>query len=127
MLVRTDPNAPPEIQNYVQEIILENDRYKRELRTYHREEFVSPVIVRFSNDLLEDQHCMSRNISPAGISIISSFQFEEQSLAMIEIYRLKQVPKKHIVAVCRWCKPFGENYWMSGWQFMRLQNNIKSR
>lgn len=114
----------PEIESLIDEIIRENARYKRELRSFHREPLVCPVIISFDDEESEEQHCVSRNISPAGISLISSFEFKQGVVAPLEIYRLtklKSTPR--IVAECRWSKPFGEEYWMSGWQFLRLQKN----
>lgn len=123
MLTRKEFNARPEIQRLVEDILLENSRYKRELRSFHREVLVCPVTVVFDDDENEDQYCVSRNISPAGICVISSVEFEDSVTAAMEIYRLKKTAPVQIVAECRWCKPFGDQYWMSGWQFVRLQYN----
>ena len=111
----------PEIKLLIDEILLENARYKRELRSFHREPLVCPVVVYFNEDIIEEQHCVSRNISPAGISLISSFEFDESQIASLDIYRISKSTSARIVAECRWSKPFGERYWMSGWQFLRLQ------
>ena len=121
MLTRNEPNSRPEIQRHIQEILLENTRYKRELRSFHREVLVCPVLLQLQDVEADEQHCVSRNISPAGISLISSIEFDEYQVATLELYRLTPAPRKGILAECRWCKPFGEMYWMSGWQFLRLQ------
>ena len=122
MLMHNQAETRPEIKNLVDEIVLENARYKRELRSFHREPLVCPVIISLKDEETEDQHCVSRNISPAGISLISSFEFEQGIVTSLEIYRLaKASATPKIVAECRWTKPFGEEYWMSGWQFLRLQ------
>jgi hypothetical protein len=120
MLIRNDSNSRSEIQRHIEDVIVENARYQRELRSYHREELVCPVLLTFADESLEDQHCVSRNISPAGISLFSSIEFATDLTATMAIYRLKQASKKQLIAVCRWCRPFGEQYWMSGWQFQRL-------
>lgn len=122
MLTQNEFNVRPEIQRVVNDILLENSRYKRELRSFHREVLVCPVIVSFSESMdVDAQHCVSRNISAAGISIISSVEFPASLKAMMEIYRLKKTQNHQIHAECRWCKPFGDMYWMSGWRFLRLQ------
>lgn len=119
MLNVNDATVRPEIQGLVQEILLENSRYKRELRSFHREVLVCPVVLRFNGDD-EEQHCVSRNISSSGISVISSNEFFEHQRGALEIYRLTDVPSSEILAECRWCKRFGTAYWMSGWQFVHL-------
>ena len=124
MFTQSELSAPPEIKRVVDDILLENSRYKRELRSFQREDLVCPVIVSFAESLnMEAQHGVSRNISAAGISIISSVEFAERLQGIMDIYRLKKTPSAKIIAECRWCKPFGEMYWMSGWRFLRLQRN----
>ena len=124
MLTRNEfHNTRPEIQQLVDEVLLENSRYKRELRSFHREVLVCPVIVTLPDENEDEQHCVSRNISPAGISLISSVEFVDRIMATLDLYRLGKTNKSLIVAECRWCKPFGQKYWMSGWQFLRLQTN----
>jgi hypothetical protein len=120
MLTRNEPYVNADVNRMIQDIILENSRYKRELRTFHREVLVCPVLIKFFDDQ-PDQHCVSRNISPAGISLISAIPFVEHVTAKMEIYRLKSAAScRDIVAECRWCKPFGPEYWMSGWQFVKV-------
>lgn len=124
VLVRSQVNVKPEIERLVGEILKENSRYDRELRSLHRDFLVCPVDVSFSDENLEMQHCMSRNISAAGISLISSFEFTKEMVVYMNLHRpcKKKTREQRIVAECRWCKPFGEIHWMSGWQFMRLKN-----
>ena len=122
MLVRSQVNVKPEIQRLVDQILKENSRYERELRSLHRDFLVCPVDVSFSDENMEKQYCVSRNISAAGISLISSFEFTKELVANLNLYRPAKARKQLIVAECRWCKPFGEVHWMSGWQFMRLKN-----
>jgi len=122
MLVRSQANVKPEIKRLVDQILKENSRYERELRSLHRDFLVCPVDVSFLDENLEQQQCFSRNISAAGISLISSFEFTKEVVAYLNLHRPCKSREQKIVAECRWCKPFGEDYWMSGWQFMRLKN-----
>ena len=39
--------------------------------------------------------------------------------AVLELYRINELPVD-VLAECRWSKPFGPNYWMSGWQFVTI-------
>ena len=106
MLSQREANAHPEIQRLVKDILLENSRYKRELRSFHREVLVCPVMVEFAEEVgIESQHCVSRNISAAGVSLISSVEFPERVMGTMEIYRLKKTFSSLIIAECRWCKP----------------------
>lgn len=122
MLVRSQMNVRPEIERLVDQVLKENSRYDRELRSRHRDVLVCPVDVSFSDENLEMQHCVSRNISAAGISLVSSFEFTPEMIVQLNLHRPVKAREQLIVAECRWCKPFGEIHWMSGWQFMRLKN-----
>lgn len=123
MLTSQQAEAQPDIKQLIDEIVLENARYKRELRSFHREPLACPVVVYFNQQGIDNQHCVSQNISPAGIALLSSFEFDPGVVTAVEIYRISGSSNtSKIVAECRWSKPFGTEYWMSGWQFLRLQS-----
>ena len=110
--------ASPEIERLIREVITDNARFERELRSAHRETLVCPVEIA-SDDDGEIIQAFSRNISSMGIALITDQPVEERSTSTLKIYRTNKPPTK-IVAECRWCKPFGEKYWVSGWQFMHI-------
>ena len=121
MLVGQQPYISPKIERMIKEIVRDNARHERELRSTHRERLVCPVETKF----LENEETLSvfsRNISSAGIALITPRPFDERFLTKLEIHRLSKGANQ-VVAECRWCKPFGKNYWVSGWQFIRLLNN----
>jgi len=118
MLVGNQLFISPEIDRLIKDIIRDDARYSTELRSVHRERLVCPVTVKL-DDSEEEIHAFSRNISSAGICLISQKPVDQRASATLEIYRLKDTASE-IIAECRWCKPFGEHYFMSGWQFTRL-------
>jgi hypothetical protein len=62
----------------------------------------------------------SRNISANGIGVISSEKILEKSTAILEIAGIKNSPVK-ILADCRWSRNYGENWYISGWQFISIK------
>ena len=110
-----------QFEHLLKDLRVENSRFDRELRSCHREVLITPVKVIFLEQEGIDQNCVSRNISSAGISLISALEMEEGISATLEVYRLTKAPNKQILADCRWCKPFGKQFWMSGWQFMQIK------
>ena len=108
----------PEIERLIKDILRDDARFSTELRSVHRERLVCPVNLRFE-DSDEVFHAFSRNISSAGICLITQKHIEDETLATLQIYRLQDTASE-IVAESRWCKPFGDHYFMSGWQFVRL-------
>ncbi len=126
MLVNS-ANVRPEIQRMVDELLRESARYERELRSFHRDVLVCPVDVQLPNELLDIQQCFSRNISPMGISLVSQVEFPDRVIASLKVHRPcsrgKRQDVQRVAAECRWCKPFSDIYWVSGWQFIRLENN----
>ena len=93
-------------------------RFERELRSVHRERLVCPVEITFGEDS-EAIQAFSRNLSCEGVALITDRPFEERMIATMSIYRTAKVGAR-VVADCRWCKPFGERYWISGWQFSHV-------
>ena len=109
----------PELENLIKEVVKEDTRYVRsEMRSVHRESLVVPVTIFHRDD--REQHAFSRNISPAGICLISSEPVNVNETLELEIYRLNGKSER-IIAEVRWCKPFGEEYFMSGWKFVQLK------
>lgn len=109
----------PELEQLIKEVVKEDCRYARsEMRSVHRENLVVPVTMIFKDG--RQQEAFSRNISPAGVCLISNEPVTENQLVELEIYRLHG-RKDRIIAEARWCKPFGQEYFMSGWKFVQLK------
>ena len=112
-------DAKPEFVNLINGLLAEKVNFDRELRSHHRESMVRPVVVKFKDEGLEHE-CFSRNISVAGVCLISQIEFPKNRNAVLELYQLKAMPVD-ILSECRWCRPYGSAYWMSGWQFVTIK------
>ncbi len=111
----------PEIEHLIKEVVSEDCRYVRsEMRSVHRENLVVPITMIFKDG--RQQEAFSRNISPAGVCLISSEMVTDNETVELEIYRLNGKAQR-IIAESRWCKPFGPEYFMSGWKFVQLKRH----
>ena len=115
MLTNASRYVSTDVERLMHQVIAEGSRYDRELRSVHREKIVLPVNLKFMNGLPAIS-AFSRNLSISGACLITQQPIEVDMLAMIQIYRLN-ASESQVVGECKWCKPFGHDYWMSGWQF----------
>ncbi|WP_182870730.1 PilZ domain-containing protein [Rhodopirellula sp. JC639] len=116
-LTGTAPNL--DVENVVRDLLEEDAFYDRiENRSAHREHLVRPVTmqIRGSDETILS---FSRGVSAAGISLIADVEIPERSTAVLTIESLKGGPVK-VLAQCRWCRPFGANWKISGWQFINI-------
>lgn len=120
MMRATMGRSNPAIEQAVKSLITEDYNFDRqENRSAHRERLVRPVQV----ELRADERTIpafSRNISVNGIGIISAEAMLEKSTAILEIGGIKNMPVK-ILAECRWSRGYGENWYISGWQFISIK------
>ena len=139
-------SSNPEVEQLIRELLTEDARYDRELRSAHRENLVFPVsiflpkVVRQSYEIqLSDEaqpideaqqfdevrrlSGFSRNVSVTGICVLCDTEIVSGERATLEIYRLHRPEPSRIFAECRWCKPFGDEFYASGWQFSGLARN----
>jgi hypothetical protein len=120
MLRNSDPSAKPEIQREIDKLLLADANFDRyENRSVHRENLVRPVRIEM-RETEEIVLAFSRNISGSGIGVITHEQVASDSIAVLNIASLDGEDTR-IVAGCRWCKPFGAKWYLSGWQFIGLQ------
>ena len=118
MLARGHLNASPDIQRVVDQIVKEDTRFTKELRTVHREPILLPV--RFKMQGTDDfVAAFSRNLSALGACLVTDTPVPERTTATLEFYRLNEKVST-IVAESRWCRTYGPIFYMSGWQFVRL-------
>ncbi|HMP77814.1 MAG TPA: PilZ domain-containing protein [Pirellulaceae bacterium] len=114
--------ANPVVAELVQRLLAEDCRFDAmERRSAIREHLVRPVTIRLRDSNAEFPG-FSRNISSNGICIITQDKVEERSFASIRIHRLEGEDVT-ILAECRWTKPFGASFYMSGWQFLGVGRN----
>lgn len=112
-------SSNPEVERLIRELLTEDARYDRELRSAHRENLVFPVSMCLEE---KDQSIngFSRNVSVTGICVLCDTQISSGERATLEIYRLHRPEPSRVLAECRWCKPFGDEFYASGWQFLGL-------
>ena len=109
----------PEIERLVKEIVKDDARYVlTEMRSMHRENLVVPVTLIFADGTR--QNTFSRNISPVGVCLIGKEPVGNNQVVDLEIYRLNGKPDR-VSADVRWCKPFGKEYYMTGWKFLQIK------
>ncbi len=118
MLTTQQAFVNPYVERLLKEVQLENSRFDRELRAVKRERIVLPVVLKFLDDS-EEICAFTRDLSVSGACLITNRQIEEKTVSVIRIYRLKK-EESEVISEARWCRPFGPNFWISGWQFIRL-------
>ncbi|WP_372898562.1 PilZ domain-containing protein [Stieleria sp.] len=113
----TAPNM--DVENAIRDLLEEDAFYDRiENRSSHREHLVRPVALLIRGAQQEIM-AFSRNVSAAGIGLITQNEIPERSTAVLTIESLKGGPIK-MLAQCRWCRAYGPNWRISGWQFINM-------
>lgn len=119
MINQSMMSSNPAVARLIQELLTEDARYGQELRSAHRENLVFPVSLCLAENE-EPIAGFSRNVSVSGICILCDTEINVGERAVLEIYRLHSPDASRILAECRWCKPFGDKYYASGWQFSSM-------
>ncbi len=119
-MLRLSGSAPNlDVENAVRDLLEEDAFYDRiENRSSHREHLVRPVAMQIRGSQ-EKIVAFSRNVSAAGIGLITDVQIPEGSTAVLTVESLKSGEVK-MLAQCRWCRPYGKNWRISGWQFINV-------
>ena len=120
MIHQSMGSANPDVERLIREMLSENARFERELRSAHRESLVCPVnivIPAYADNEAETVHGFSRNISVTGVCVLSESDICVGQRAVLEVYRLNSTDASRVRAECRWSKPFGHQFYASGWQF----------
>ena len=135
MLRSSGPPAKPDIKRVIDEILKEDAKYDQtENRSAHRENLVRHVGIEMrqseqstpaegdsNGDQAESMFGFSRNVSATGIGLITKFVVADKSVAVLSIDRLGNAKTATILSECRWCRPCGDNCYLSGWQFLNLK------
>lgn len=123
MLRSSIPAITPEIQRLIDDIINEETRFMMsERRDATRKPITRGVIIQPCNEPGQQFSAISRDVSNQGIGLISQREWKDGDTAKIEINRLKG-PASIVVAECRWCDKFAEGWFVSGWNFKRLERS----
>lgn len=112
-------SSNPQVERLIKEMLTEDARFDRELRSAHRENLVFPVSICPPNEGRKING-FSRNVSVSGICILCDTEVASGARATLEIYRLHNPEPSRVRAECRWSKPFGHDFFASGWQFLSL-------
>lgn len=116
-LTGTAPNS--DVENAVRDLLEEDAFYDRtENRSSHREHLVRPVSLQIrgsENSII----AFSRNVSASGIGLITGETIPERATAVLTVETLNSGPVKFL-AQSRWCRAYGKNWFISGWQFINL-------
>jgi len=112
-------SSNPQVERLIQELLSEDARYDRELRSAHRENLVFPVSICPSEEG-QTINGFSRNVSVSGICVLCDTEIATGERVTLEIYRLHRPEPSRVLAECRWCKPFGDEFFASGWLFLGL-------
>lgn len=111
--------ASPEVEASVKQLLIEDSLFdQQDRRTVHREFLVRPVIIECRNSYQRFEG-FTRNISMMGMSIVTRNPIHPQTIAKIEIYRINTGPTLFL-AECRWAGPFGEDWNVTGWNFLNI-------
>jgi hypothetical protein len=100
-------------------VIEERDSGPVERRTAHRQALTRPVLLRPLNDPEKSWQAFSKNVSPHGIGLITHERIELGTIAKLTIYR-PAGPPVDLLAECRWCDPFGDDWFLHGWNFINV-------
>jgi hypothetical protein len=103
----------------VQQLIKDNEiETLRERRSVDRKPFVRPVSIAVGKNRDTVHEAFSRDISAIGIGLMSQVPFERGSLAVLSIHCPTRRSTR-LIAETRWCQPYGQGWFLSGWSFIR--------
>ncbi|MCC9603571.1 PilZ domain-containing protein [Stieleria sp. JC731] len=118
-MLRLSGSAPnQDVENAVRDMLDEDAIYDNENRNAYREHLVRPVTLAVRGER-ESLSAFSRNVSASGIGLVTDTVVHEGATAVLTVESLKNGPLK-LLAQCRWCRPFGKNWMISGWQFINV-------
>ena len=89
----------------------------RERRTAERLTSIRPVVITTGRDRKTHVKATSKDLSHTGMGLIHDVAFEVGRIGVLKIYRLHDDPLL-IRAECRWCQPYCQSWFVSGWRFL---------
>lgn len=120
MLRSSGPAARPDIQRCIDALLKEDVNFDRtENRTAIRENLVRAAEIQI-RDPEQTFDAFSRNVSATGIGLITKDEVAERTVATIKIFGLDG-KETSILSECRWCKKYGDKWYLTGWQFISLK------
>lgn len=121
-MLRSSVQESPEFKRVVDSLILSANNFDRfENRSAMRESLVVPVRVALCDSEVSLPG-FTRNISNSGVGLLLPTEVNEGASAIVTMERADGVGKHRILSECRWCKPYGEAWVLSGWRFIHLKS-----
>ena len=119
MIRQAVPSSNPVIQKIVDDLFAEDRRSQQaDRRAVNRVLFCRPVQIR-ARDWKHTISGITNNLSAIGVGIITLEAIPEFSSAKIDIFS-ETVRQSTILSELRWCKPFGNGWFVSGWKFVQV-------
>jgi hypothetical protein len=108
-------NIQQQVLHLISQIQCEDIRRMRENREVSRQNISLPVTARFVNGAGE-LDAVSRDISSAGIGLITATEIAPQTTAELEIQLTSSTTA--IFGECHWCVNYGKSFYLTGWKFI---------
>jgi hypothetical protein len=116
-MLSTQYGCDHQLKRVVDRLLKEDESCEHERRSVHRTPLVRPVTVLVAGDEERKLLGFSKNISPLGIGLILEAPLAVETIAKLSIHSLINRPV-HIRSEVRWCKPFGNDWYLTGWRFI---------
>ncbi len=88
-------------------------------RRIDRRRLALPVVV-YQKNVRRKVHGFSRNISSGGVCLITNGPLKKSEYCLLEFIQSAKNERSEVTAECLWSTQIGPTYWISGWQFPRL-------
>ena len=113
--------ASPEIQKLIDQIVNTETRFiMSERRDATRTPLTRAVKIQPAGQEGKEYSAITRDISNRGLGLVGQVNWEVGVVAKIAVSRAHQIPAI-VVAECRWCDNFAEGWFLSGWNFVRVE------
>ena len=94
-----------------------------DVRSLNRKKFAVPVVIHQKGKQPKIQ-AFTRNLSGDGVNLVARSEISVSSFCKLEFVR-NSGQRFDIIAKCIWTHKYGEDYWLTGWQFPRLDRIAK--
>jgi hypothetical protein len=94
-----------------------------DVRSTEREKFAVPVVIHQKGTQPKIQ-AFTRNLSGDGVNLVSQQEVQVSSFCKLQFVRIGG-ERFDVIGKCVWTHKYGEDYWLTGWQFPRLDRIAK--
>jgi len=98
-------------------------RIEWDSRSTEREKYAIPVVIHQKGTQPKIQ-AFTRNMSGDGVNLVAQHQISVASFCKLEFIR-NGGDRFELIAKCIWTHQYGDDYWLTGWQFPRLDRIAK--